>query len=1521
MDQSQRRPGLTQESQSHNRSNSSSFFSFNRRPTNNEPPTTAPQRSTSFLSRSRMEQQQQQSPPPQHQSRPSLDGAPQTPLHPEIRSVVQLTTAHARKVYYSGPLIRRVERQPDGQKPHKDEGWTEVWGQLNGTTLSIWDMKAVQEASANGTEVPPSYLNITDAFVHVLGAVSVPATPTEPQKRYPDVLTVNTGGSNLILFSCPSTQALLAWAAALRLSAWEKSRLEEIYTAHLLRITLSGPDHPSTLINGRMEGWVRLRIAGQVDWKKVWMSVSASADAIPQLQDAPRTKKRMSNLFSSKDHAMPDTPLPPRPIIAIYPGPKPKERKKAILTIHTVSQAFAVYPERPELISRSTLIKLEGLIGDEDTAGEMARREGWLLIMPELEGGLGQAEEMLKWIVALHDAFRLYGRPEAWNWDPRNPRSLMFGYPVGPSRDQLFLKREQAETLDPRDDRTSSIRGQFSGILGSQVPQRVPPPAQAQRSETSPSLPPLPGLSHQPQNGSPLASGPQLPPLTFGSENASASSQSQERNHLSPISERSSGLTAKQTMSSVDSHTVLSPQRRSTLQNSGSGGEAPPAQQGRTTSPVGQTLPTILDNVPLTQSPTSSFERVPSPPAGRTSIDSPSAPSFSRVGSGLSSNSHGGTTSSIRMVPQATPAATVEARSPSEPINRAINHSPTSVLTSPHSVNEQPATSRSMSMMSRSSVLTSPFSNSGHVSPTTTATSSITATSSFPGIHQNEDNQSNNISNEAGALYYMQQFDSVPRHKAPPRQQPTTISEGDDESESEDDVPNVTSTTTSDNYGTQSPVLRQTTPMAFHQPESARAQASSPSQTLSSLSSSHAGNGSQYTALGRKPSGARAPNPNRGYRGPDRGLSSSLASSSAPPPPSKASEPLAEEDSQSEDSMHHNSPPVSPLVRSNDELDALAALSYLDVNDEHPQPPPPQKSAYDGMVPVAPLRPHVTEKTVDDRADTPPSEFKSSFAPSKQAAERKAKIEAQQAAQNAAAHRPGRANGKRRSRMAAAGGNGWGESSDEEEDDEEDEEDEDVDSDGEIAPPVRKQLTPSSSGPASVDSFNRSGFQNDEPQGQAYSHLRPPRTLPQPPPRSFGELMFFASISVVRLTCIFFFVAEQPDQRRIPSDPYSERRTYLDDGTQLRSQAEMPQPGAARQSMWSQVLDPGRNTGQLPSQNTDTFVQLEDNKLTKAFTPQGLLSAGMQDKADRSAKRQEEMARESGASLINVPHKPPPPQTGLLGAITAHERERKREGGVGAALTEREREKRVAEDRQRRFDEHQRQQLDQMQQGGSVYSGQFPPYNPMMMMNPMMMGMNPMMPMMTGQGMNPMMTGQGMNPMMIGQGMNPMMTGQMGYPGMFNPQQMFAAQQAAAQAYQQAMVAFSTAGSQVGGDGGGGGAPSNNTPSQMQMNPMMGGNMGMFDPRMSMMGMPMMTPQMGLPMQMTGMSQFDPRFGPGNNGSPDPPLVPHTGLPNQYPSRTSSPARGSPHRGSPLMRPVDRNDTGGSRSRPTSPKP
>lgn len=49
----------------------------------------------------------------------------------------------------------------------------------------------------------------------------------------------------------------------------------------------------------------------------------------------------------------------------MYPGNKPKDKKRLLYTAIRVTQAFAVYPERPEVINQSTLFKVEATIKDE----------------------------------------------------------------------------------------------------------------------------------------------------------------------------------------------------------------------------------------------------------------------------------------------------------------------------------------------------------------------------------------------------------------------------------------------------------------------------------------------------------------------------------------------------------------------------------------------------------------------------------------------------------------------------------------------------------------------------------------------------------------------------------------------------------------------------------------------------------------------------------------------------------------------------------------------------------------------------------------------------------------------------------------------------------------------------------------------------------------------------------------------------------------------------------------------------
>jgi CCR4-NOT transcriptional complex subunit CAF120 len=234
-----------------------------------------------------------------------------------------------------------------------------------------------------------------------------------------NVITLNTAGANLLLFACPDTYSLISWASALRLSGYEKARLEEIYTAHILRLSFNAEGswkEPATrLIRGKLEGQVKVRVAGKTEWRPVWAVVSAastggggsrigvSEDSRPQSPpNSGSVSKRVSALFnrnSTASDASVQSQAPQTASITFYLSQKGKDRKKPLLTIRNVSQAFAVYPERPELINHSTLIKVEGLIGDEDTAGALKSREGWIYIVPEMvEPGRSGLKEMLKWI-------------------------------------------------------------------------------------------------------------------------------------------------------------------------------------------------------------------------------------------------------------------------------------------------------------------------------------------------------------------------------------------------------------------------------------------------------------------------------------------------------------------------------------------------------------------------------------------------------------------------------------------------------------------------------------------------------------------------------------------------------------------------------------------------------------------------------------------------------------------------------------------------------------------------------------------------------------------------------------------------------------------------------------------------------------------------------------------------------------------------------------------------------------------
>ncbi|KAJ7575842.1 hypothetical protein C8J56DRAFT_1118333 [Mycena floridula] len=165
-----------------------------------------------------------------------------------------------------------------------------------------------------------------DVFVQAMGSVAVPATATDPPKQYANALTLNMVGLNPLLFSCPSTAALISQAAALRLLAWEKSRLEEIYTAHLLRINFEAHDMPTPLANSRTEGWT----CSSSTPAEPNNPFSSSASVFPK-------KKRTTNLFNSPNSLNGPT-TPSQLIISIYTSPRPKDKKRPMFMISAVTQ-------------------------------------------------------------------------------------------------------------------------------------------------------------------------------------------------------------------------------------------------------------------------------------------------------------------------------------------------------------------------------------------------------------------------------------------------------------------------------------------------------------------------------------------------------------------------------------------------------------------------------------------------------------------------------------------------------------------------------------------------------------------------------------------------------------------------------------------------------------------------------------------------------------------------------------------------------------------------------------------------------------------------------------------------------------------------------------------------------------------------------------------------------------------------------------------------------------------------------
>jgi len=485
----------------------------------------------------------------------------------DLRNALALQDALQYKLYMEGYLLVRHVLAVDGQPAHRTEtsqGWCECFVQLCGTTLSIWELDKLNAAAAEGREVPPSFVNITDAFVDFIG-LHVEASFRDPgmRRQLYHVFALNTAGNNRMLFCfnapppCEPGQVevllspqyqrhpdhrpvvdwvnqghrvLQAWINAIRLASWEKSRLEEIYTGALIRARLSAvrsmqgpgaaPENQellvrSPLVKGRHEGWVRARFMGYTEWRRCWMVLQTHHhQGEEEIVSSFKRLFRLSPLpgaggdrlpAHSPTSPVPDVNEPPPPPAGGAPSDavayfyESKKARKPFASLWHVRHVFAVYPSRPELVEGSSLFKVEGCLPQSTvvSATHRPRKTGWAMFMPDvkLQSNRGSNAEMMKWVIAFMDAFRLYGRPDHFDWDARSPDSPFFAHPIGPYKNRLFLDRVLAEYLDITVEDHIATRHQLHEVMAARM-----------RGENTPILPALPPQkAHSAQPGQPMS--------------------------------------------------------------------------------------------------------------------------------------------------------------------------------------------------------------------------------------------------------------------------------------------------------------------------------------------------------------------------------------------------------------------------------------------------------------------------------------------------------------------------------------------------------------------------------------------------------------------------------------------------------------------------------------------------------------------------------------------------------------------------------------------------------------------------------------------------------------------------------------------------------------------------------------------------------------------------------------------------------------------------------------------------------
>ncbi|KAH8918626.1 hypothetical protein BT69DRAFT_1338008 [Atractiella rhizophila] len=432
----------------------------------------------------------------------------------DMERVVQLHSG--RKFYVEGWIFRRIELDPGGKqtKPmDPNSQWDKFFAQLAGTTLSVWNSREMEDAAKRGQTVPPTYINLHDSFV-------LPVPPSQSTMAQPPpapyVFALNSAGHNKMLFAVQDLPSLRQWVNGIRLAIWERGRTGEIYTGALVgkigEKGLPGDGWKSPLApgKGRLEGPLRARLPGETSWRSVWGVVSSGSSSGSTTADGKKSRRASILSFKGRmDGGAGHSPFAEDvPMINFYESKRDSKKGMPIQTLTNLFYCAAVFPESPKLIDSATLFKIEGTFpplgrgksadghtrpdGDDilpKGVGGRGESQGYALLMPEDGGTL----DMMRWILAILDAFKLFGRPAGFAFDPRDPSGFFFGYPLQ-TPEMLFLSRDLADPLELGLYRPKDIRDSFHHILF----ERMRGPISAMPLSAASEMPPHPALGRAP---------------------------------------------------------------------------------------------------------------------------------------------------------------------------------------------------------------------------------------------------------------------------------------------------------------------------------------------------------------------------------------------------------------------------------------------------------------------------------------------------------------------------------------------------------------------------------------------------------------------------------------------------------------------------------------------------------------------------------------------------------------------------------------------------------------------------------------------------------------------------------------------------------------------------------------------------------------------------------------------------------------------------------------------------------------